>query len=161
MPRSASTAPGDSTGSGKTSPLHSLSGLFQHFADGRQGGLIEVAGIDRASTPPRDTAAFVDLVSQNVRFVLRGGDRARRDRLRPRGARDPPAGANDRVTEVAAQLGITHLLARPALVLSAGEATLVALAAALFARRPCDWSTNPWPTSTLPPGAASAPCSMT
>ena len=46
------------TGSGKSSLLHSLSGLFQHFSEGRQGGLIEVAGVDRARTcgsalPPR------------------------------------------------------------------------------------------------------------
>ena len=133
------------TGSGKSSLLHSLSGLFQHFSEGDQAGLIAVAGIDRAATPPRDTATFVGLVSQNVRlsFAAESVPDEIGFALTVRG--DPPDSANARVLDVAAQLRITHLLPRPIVALSAG--------------RSCCWSMNPSLTLTRRPGTACAPCS--
>ncbi|TFD65361.1 ATP-binding cassette domain-containing protein [Cryobacterium ruanii] len=119
------------TGSGKTSLLHSMSGLFQHFYDGTQQGHIDVAGADRACTPPRDTAGFVGLVAQNVRlgFAAETVHDEIGFALAVRNVAAPIVHA--RVLEVAARLKIEHLVDRPIEQLSAGEASLVAIAAAL------------------------------
>ncbi|MDJ0338984.1 ATP-binding cassette domain-containing protein [Cryobacterium sp. PH31-O1] len=119
------------TGSGKTSLLHSMSGLFQHFYDGVQHGRIDIAGVDRASTPPRDTAGFVGLVGQNVRlgFAAETVHDEIGFALAVRNVAPPIVHA--RVLEVAARLQIEHLVDRPIERLSAGEASLVAIAAAL------------------------------
>ncbi|MDJ0378239.1 ATP-binding cassette domain-containing protein [Cryobacterium sp. PH31-L1] len=119
------------TGSGKTSLLHSLSGLFQHFYDGTQHGRIHIAGADRASTPPRDTAGFVGLVAQNVRlgFATETVHDEIGFSLAVRNV--TPSIVHARVLEIAARLRIEHLVDRPIEQLSAGEASLVAIAAAL------------------------------
>ena len=119
------------TGSGKTSLLHSMSGLFQHFYDGVQHGCIDIAGADRAATPPRDTAGFVGLVAQNVRlgFAAETVHDEIGFALAVRGVAAPIVHA--RVLEVASRLKIEHLISRPIEQLSAGEASLVAIAAAL------------------------------
>jgi energy-coupling factor transporter ATP-binding protein EcfA2 len=123
-----------STGSGKSSLLHAMGGLFQHFHDGRQHGRIDVGGVDRASTPPRDTAGFVGLVPQNVRlsFVAETVAEEVGFALVVRGV--AASLVDQRVREVAAELGITHLLGRPVTSLSAGEATLVCLGSAVICR---------------------------
>jgi energy-coupling factor transporter ATP-binding protein EcfA2 len=123
-----------STGSGKTSLLHSLSGLFQHFDDGTQHGTIAVGGVDRAATPPRDTAGFVGLVPQNVRlsFVAETVRDEIGFALAVRGV--APVIVEQRVREVAERLQIEHLLDRGTPALSAGEASLVAIGAALINR---------------------------
>ncbi|TFD82637.1 ATP-binding cassette domain-containing protein, partial [Cryobacterium fucosi] len=122
------------TGSGKTSLLHSLSGLFQHFFEGNQTGRIEVGGADRAATPPRDTAGFVGVVSQNVRlsFVAETVRDEIGFALAVRGV--AAVIVNLRVREIAGRLGIEHLLDRGVPALSAGEASLVAIGAALVSR---------------------------
>ena len=119
------------TGSGKTSLLHSMSGLFQHFYDGTQQGRIDIAGADRARTPPRDTAGFVGLVAQNVRlgFAAETVHDEIGFALAVRSVAPPIVHA--RVLEVAARLKIEHLVDRSIDQLSAGEASLVAIAAAL------------------------------
>ncbi|WP_104201417.1 ATP-binding cassette domain-containing protein [Cryobacterium sp. Y29] len=119
------------TGSGKTSLLHSMSGLFQHFYDGTQHGRIDIAGADRASTPPRDTAGFVGLVAQNVRLGF-ASETVHDEIGFALAVRDVAASiVHARVLEVAARLKIEHLVDRPIEQLSAGEASLVAIAAAL------------------------------
>ncbi|TFD70427.1 ATP-binding cassette domain-containing protein [Cryobacterium sp. Hb1] len=119
------------TGSGKTSLLHSMSGLFQHFYDGTQHGHIDIAGADRASTPPRDTAGFVGLVAQNVRLGF-AAETVHDEIGFALAVRDVAASiVHARVLEVAARLKIEHLVDRPIEQLSAGEASLVAIAAAL------------------------------
>ncbi|WP_104128527.1 ATP-binding cassette domain-containing protein [Cryobacterium sp. Y57] len=119
------------TGSGKTSLLHSMSGLFQHFYDGTQHGRIDIAGADRSSTPPRDTAGFVGLVAQNVRLGF-ASETVHDEIGFALAVRDVAASiVHARVLEVAARLKIEHLVDRPIEQLSAGEASLVAIAAAL------------------------------
>ena len=122
------------TGSGKTSLLHSLSGLFQHFFEGRQAGRITVGGADRAGTPPRDTAGFVGVVSQNVRlsFVAENVRDEIGFALAVRGV--AAVIVDQRAREIAGRLGIEHLLDRQVHALSAGEASLVAIGAALASR---------------------------
>ncbi|TFC16074.1 ATP-binding cassette domain-containing protein [Cryobacterium algoritolerans] len=122
------------TGSGKTSLLHSLSGLFQHFIEGSQAGRIIVGGVDRAATPPRDTAGFVGVVSQNVRlsFVAETVRDEIGFALAVRGV--AAVIVHQRVREIAGRLGIEHLLDRGVQALSAGEASLIAIGAALVCR---------------------------
>ena len=119
------------TGSGKTSLLHSMSGLFQHFYDGTQHGHIDIAGADRALTPPRDTASFVGLVAQNVRLGFAAETVHDEIGFALAVRNVAPTIVNARVLEVAARLQIVHLVDRSIDQLSAGEASLVAIAAAL------------------------------
>jgi energy-coupling factor transport system ATP-binding protein len=119
------------TGSGKTSLLHSMSGLFQHFSDGTQSGCIEIAGADRAATPPRDTAGFVGLVAQNVRLGFAAETVHDEIGFALVVHNVAPSIVHARVLDVAARLQIEHLVDRPIEQLSAGEASLVAIAAAL------------------------------
>ena len=122
------------TGSGKSSLLHAMSGLFQHFSEGEQRGTIEVGGADRATTPPRETAGFVGVVPQSARlsFVAEKVVDELGFALAVRGV--APVIVRDRAAEIARHLGIEHLLERDVRALSAGEAGLVALGAALVSR---------------------------
>ncbi|HWH97283.1 MAG TPA: ATP-binding cassette domain-containing protein [Pseudolysinimonas sp.] len=121
------------TGAGKSTLLHSMSGLFQHFLEGEQRGEIEVGGADRANTPPRETAGFVGVVSQSVRlsFVAPTVAEELGFSMSVRGV--APAVVRARAADTAARLGIAHLLDRDIEALSAGEACLVAIGAAITA----------------------------
>jgi energy-coupling factor transport system ATP-binding protein len=122
------------TGSGKSTLLDALSGLFQHVADGDQLGSIEVAGVDRAAVPPRETAGFVGVVFQDVRLSFVAATVAEEIgfALATRGV--APGIVAARVEEIGERLGIRHLLDRPIDALSAGEACLVAIGAAIVER---------------------------
>ncbi|MFB9310131.1 energy-coupling factor transport system ATP-binding protein [Agromyces hippuratus] len=119
------------TGAGKSSLLDAMSGLFQHFEGGVQGGRIEIGGLDRRRFTPRETAGFVGVVAQQVRrsFVAETVRDEIGFALTTRGL-DATLIA-ERVQQTADELGIARLLERPVIALSAGEATLVAIAAAL------------------------------
>ncbi|TFD51336.1 ATP-binding cassette domain-containing protein [Cryobacterium sp. Hh11] len=119
------------TGSGKTSLLHSMSGLFQHFYDGVQTGTVNIGGADRASTPPRDTAGFVGLVAQNVRLGFAAETVHDEIGFALAVRNVTPSIVHARILQVAARLKIEHLVDRPIERLSAGEASLVAIAAAI------------------------------
>ncbi|MFZ2964288.1 MAG: ATP-binding cassette domain-containing protein [Rhodoglobus sp.] len=122
------------TGSGKSSLLHAMSGLFQHFLEGEQTGLIEIGGADRATTPPRETAGFVGVVPQSARlsFVAETVADELGFTLAVRGV--APVIVHDRAAETARHLGIEHLLDRDVRALSAGQAQLVAIGAAIVSR---------------------------
>lgn len=119
------------TGSGKSTLLRALSGLHLHMDGGWMSGRLEVVGHDRALTPPRDTARTVGVVLQNPRAGF--ATETVRDEiglaLELRGVARVIIG--DRVREVAERIGATPLLDRPVRGLSAGEATLVAIGAAI------------------------------
>ena len=119
------------TGSGKSTILRGLAGLLSHVDGGNLSGTVRVGGLDRASAPPRETAGLVGVVLQNPRAAF-ATTRVRDDialALELRGMR--AADAKIRVQEVAERTGITALLDRNVSTLSAGEATLVAIAAAV------------------------------
>ena len=120
-----------STGAGKSTVLDALSGVFQHADAGAQSGLVAVGGVDRATTPPRETAGFVGAVTQRVRPGFVGETVAEEVgfALSLRGV--AAVIVADRVAEVCGRLGIAHLVERPVAELSAGEAELVAIAAAV------------------------------
>ena len=119
------------TGSGKSTVLDALSGLFQHADCGVQRGAVEVGGLPREVVPPRETAGFVGVVPQRVRPAFLGETVAEEIGfgLALRGV--APVIVEARVVEVAGRLGIRHLIERPIAALSAGEAELVAIAAAV------------------------------
>ncbi|MFK0074379.1 ATP-binding cassette domain-containing protein [Arthrobacter woluwensis] len=119
------------TGSGKSTVLRGLAGLLSHVDGGTLNGTVRVTGVDRASVPPRDTAGLVGVVLQNPRAAF-ATTRVRDEialALELRGVHGPAARA--RVQGVAAAVGVEALLDRDLATLSAGEATLVAIAAAV------------------------------
>ncbi|GAB3602875.1 ATP-binding cassette domain-containing protein [Microbacterium aureliae] len=119
------------TGGGKTTLLRALAGLHGHLDAGDARGDLDVVGHDRATLPPRDTARLVGVVLQNPRDGF-ATPRVRDEiglALELRGVAEVIVRA--RVSEVAARVGITELLDREIAGLSAGEATLVAIAAAV------------------------------
>ncbi len=111
-----------------------MSGLFQHVSDGDQLGTIEIAGVDRLLAPPRETAGFVGVVFQSVRLSFVSATVAEElgFALASRGV--APGIVAARVEEIGERLGIRHLLDRPIGALSAGEACLVAIGAAIVER---------------------------
>lgn len=119
------------TGSGKSSLLGAMSGVFQHVSDGNQRGAIEIAGLDRIAYPPRETAGFVGVVAQSPRlsFVAPTVFEEIGFTLAVRGV--SPAIVTARVTEILDRLGIRHLHDRDIDALSAGEACLVSIGAAI------------------------------
>ncbi|VXB98538.1 ATP-binding cassette domain-containing protein [Arthrobacter sp. 8AJ] len=119
------------TGSGKSTILRGLAGILSHVDGGALSGTVQIAGTDRASAPPRDTAGLMGVVLQNPRAAF-ATTRVRDDialALELRGV--PSAAAKARVLEVADRVGVSALLDRDVSTLSAGEATLVAIAAAV------------------------------
>ncbi|MDQ0121041.1 ATP-binding cassette domain-containing protein [Pseudarthrobacter sp902506025] len=119
------------TGSGKSTILRGLAGLLSHVDGGQLSGTVRIAGTGRAGAPPRDTAGVVGVVLQNPRAAF-ATTRVRDDialALELRGV--PSAAAKARVLEVAERIGVSALLDRDVSTLSAGEATLVAIAAAV------------------------------
>ena len=120
------------TGSGKSTLLRALSGLHAHVDGGWAAGRIEVVGLARGATPPRDTSRTVGVVLQNPRAAF--ATETVRDELglalELRGVARVIIDA--RVREVAERIGIVALLERPLRGLSAGEATLVAIGAAII-----------------------------
>ncbi|MFE4544602.1 ATP-binding cassette domain-containing protein [Arthrobacter sp. NPDC056727] len=119
------------TGSGKSTVLRGIAGLLSHVDGGEISGTVRIAGTDRATTPPRDTARLIGVVLQNPRAAF-ATTRVRDEialALELRGVASGPAKA--RVAEVAERIGVSMLLDRTISTLSAGEATLVAIAAAV------------------------------
>ncbi|MBT2532905.1 ATP-binding cassette domain-containing protein [Arthrobacter sp. ISL-48] len=119
------------TGSGKSTILRGIAGLLSHVDGGEISGTVRVAGADRTTTPPRDTARLVGVVLQNPRAAF-ATTRVRDEisvALELRGVASDTAKA--RVLEVAERVGVSALLDRNISTLSAGEATLVAIAAAV------------------------------
>ena len=119
------------TGSGKSTILRGIAGLLSHVDGGEISGTVRVAGTDRATTPPRDTARLIGVVLQNPRAAF-ASTRVRDEislALELRGMASGTAKA--RVLEVAEHIGVSALLDRNISTLSAGEATLVAIAAAV------------------------------
>ncbi|MBD1539176.1 ATP-binding cassette domain-containing protein [Arthrobacter sp. S13_S34] len=119
------------TGSGKSTILRGIAGLLSHVDGGEVSGTVRVAGADRAATPPRDTARGVGVVLQNPRAAF-ATTKVRDEISLALELRGVASGtAKVRVLEVSERIGVTALLDRNVSTLSAGEATLVAIAAAV------------------------------
>jgi energy-coupling factor transport system ATP-binding protein len=119
------------TGSGKSTLLRALDGSAPHLGEVAVAGELRVTGVDRLATPPRDTADLVGAVAQDVRAGFVAATVAEEVGFAWAVRGDSVAEMRDRVAAVAAELDIVHLLDRDIHALSAGEASRVALAAAL------------------------------
>jgi energy-coupling factor transport system ATP-binding protein len=120
------------TGSGKTTLLRALAGLFESFDRGVQTGHLRVGGVDRRGLSARATAAFVSYVPQDPRSSFASVNVAEEIGLALALRGDNRHTVDARVAVLARNMGVSHLLSRRVQELSAGEATLVALAAALI-----------------------------
>ena len=122
------------TGAGKSALLRAFTGRLQHLSGGWQDGVLEVGGVDRRGALPHETASFVSLVEQDVRdaFVAARVFDEVAFSLRMLGASESEVLRD--VDAVASRMSITDLLSREIDALSAGEATLVAIAAALVTK---------------------------
>lgn len=118
------------TGAGKSTLLRALAGLHSDIPS----GVIKVGGADRATLSLADSASFVGYVPQMVRnsFVAATVREELSFGLISQGF---SRGQVDiRLREIITALRLDHLLDRPVEALSAGEAVLVALGAALVTR---------------------------
>lgn len=118
------------TGAGKSTLLRALAGLHGDLSS----GVIKVGGADRATLSLADSASFVGYVPQAVRnsFVAATVREELSFGLISQGF---SRGQVDvRLREIITALRLDHLLDRPVEALSAGEAVLVALGAALVTR---------------------------
>ncbi|MDR7187196.1 energy-coupling factor transport system ATP-binding protein [Microbacterium sp. BE35] len=119
------------TGAGKSTLLRAVAGLHTHTDGGWIAGSLRVVGHERATVPPRDLAQRVGVVLQHPRDAF--ATEWVRDEiglsLELRGV--APVITAARVAEVAERVGVTPLLDRTTRGLSAGEATIVAIAAAI------------------------------
>lgn len=120
------------TGSGKTTLLRAVAGLFETFDRGIQSGRLSVGGFDRQGLSARATAAFVSYVPQDPRSSFASVTVAEEIGLALALRGDNRHSVDARVAILARNMGVSHLLSRSVHELSAGEATLVALAAALI-----------------------------
>lgn len=119
------------TGSGKSTILRGIAGLLSHVDGGDIAGTVRVAGADRSATPPRDTSRLVGVVLQNPRAAF-ATTRVRDEIALALDLRGVASGtAKARVLEIADSIGVSALLDRNVSTLSAGEATVVAIAAAV------------------------------
>jgi energy-coupling factor transport system ATP-binding protein len=122
------------TGTGKSALLHAVTGRLQHLSRGWQEGVLEVGGLDRRGAVPHETASFVSLVEQNVRDAFVASCVFDEIAFSLRVFEVNESVIYEEVTTIADRLGITDLLEREIHALSAGEATLVAIAAALVTK---------------------------
>lgn len=119
------------TGSGKTAVLESIAGLSQHFHNGTVSGELRVGTQDRNNVAPRDTASVIGFVPQNIRLSF-AADTARHELefgLRVNGHTRQVA--TSRANTLIHEFSLDEFADRPIEQLSSGQATRVAIAAAL------------------------------
>ncbi|MDI6944926.1 ATP-binding cassette domain-containing protein [Microbacterium barkeri] len=131
LPRASIVCLSGPTGAGKSTLLRLIAGLHTHVDGGWMAGRAEVVGRDRSAVPPRDLARDIGVVLQQPRQAFAAARVADEIgfTLELRGV--SAADRREKVADVAERMAIGHLLERPVRGLSAGEATLVALASAI------------------------------
>ncbi|WP_277494859.1 ATP-binding cassette domain-containing protein [Aurantimicrobium minutum] len=122
------------TGSGKTAVLESIAGLSQHFHNGHVDGTLSVGDIDRNLTPPRHTAGLIGYVAQNVRLGFAAATAQEELEFGMRVSGHSLTDARIRADELIREFSLTDIANQPIELLSAGEATRVAIAASLAVR---------------------------
>lgn len=124
------------TGSGKTAVLESIAGLSQHFHNGHTTGTLTVGVVDRNLTPPRLTAGLIGYVAQDVRLSFAAATAREELEFGLRVSGHTTGEASNRAEELIAQFSLESFADQPIELLSAGEATRVAIAAALALHPP-------------------------
>ena len=131
IPAGAITVLTGQTGSGKTAVLESIAGLSQHFHNGHATGKLTVGEVDRNLTPPRLTAGLIGYVPQDVRFGFAAATAREELEFGLRVSGHTRSEASSRASELISQFSLESFEDQPIELLSAGEATRVAIAAAL------------------------------
>ncbi|WP_448542651.1 ABC transporter ATP-binding protein [Roseiflexus sp.] len=119
------------SGSGKSTLVRALTGLIPHVYDGVIEGSIAIDGVDTRARPLADWFTRIGVVFQSPQWQLFNSTVARELAFGLESLGYQPAVMWRRIGEVAAQLGIEHLLERNPQQLSAGEQLLVALGTVL------------------------------
>ena len=119
------------SGCGKTSLCRCLNGLIPHFHGGQLSGNVTVAGLDVASSQPRELAGVVGMVFQDPENQVIAADVERDVAFGLENAGMPVEQIAYRVGEVLDLMGISALRRSPISTLSGGEKQRVAIAAAL------------------------------
>ncbi|MDH6423549.1 energy-coupling factor transporter ATP-binding protein EcfA2 [Aurantimicrobium minutum] len=122
------------TGSGKTAVLESIAGLSQHFHNGKVTGSLTIGGVDRNATAPRHTAGLIGYVPQDVRMGFAAATAREELEFGLRVSGYTKAESSTRAQVLISQFSLDHIAGQPIELLSAGEATRVAIAAALALR---------------------------
>ncbi len=122
------------SGSGKSTLCRTLNGLIPHFFGGRMEGRVIVAGLDTREHPVGELFAHVGLVFQNSEAQLFNSTVESELAFGLESLGLSPAEIEERVTQTAEIVGITHLLHREPHQLSGGEQRLVTIAAVLALR---------------------------
>lgn len=131
MPAGSLTVIAAQTGSGKTALLESIAGLSQHFHKGNVQGSLYIGEIDRNSVAPRETAGLIGFVSQDVRLGFAAATAREELEFGLRVTGHSRAKAQPRACELIDQFSLSPFADQPIELLSSGEATRVAIAAAL------------------------------
>jgi energy-coupling factor transport system ATP-binding protein len=119
------------TGSGKTALLDSIAGLSQHFHHGETTGSLTVGGRDRSTLAPRETTGVIGYVQQNVRLGFAAATAREELEFGLRVTGRSRIESRDRALDLVDQFGLGEFADKPIELLSAGQATRVAIAAAL------------------------------
>lgn len=140
------------TGTGKTTLLRLINGLFPHFTGGDLCGEVIVDGRSTATFPPRELADIVGVVGQDPRahFVTDTVEEELAYTMESLGV--PSDVMRRRVEETLDLLGLVELRNRPLETLSGGQRQRVAIGAALTAHPRILVLDEP--TSALDPPAA-------
>ena len=118
------------TGSGKSTLLHAISGLHTHVYAGALSGTLTLNGIDRSLSPHR-TAHLVGVVAQQPRLSFVAETVREEIGFASRVQGTSRAEIERRVRVSAERVGVADLLDAATATLSAGQAPLVAIAAAI------------------------------
>ena len=119
------------TGSGKTAVLESIAGLSQHFHNGKVTGNLTIGEVDRNLIAPRNTAGLIGYVPQDVRMGFAAATAREELEFGLRVCGFSREETTTRVQELITQFSLEHIANQQIELLSAGEATRVAIAAAL------------------------------
>ncbi|MEA3408590.1 MAG: ATP-binding cassette domain-containing protein [Chloroflexota bacterium] len=124
------------SGSGKSTLCQALNGLIPQFYGGHLEGEVRVDGLDTVEHPVSELFAHVGIVFQNAEAQLFNSTVEGELAFGLESLGWPQGEINERVTEIADAVQITHLLRRNPHQLSGGEQKLVLIAAALAPRPP-------------------------
>ena len=119
------------TGSGKTALLESIAGLAQHFHHGQVQGTLTIGTIDRNTSAPRETSGLIGFVPQDVRLGFAAATAREELEFGMRVSGHSRAAAGARADELIDQFSLEAFANQPIELLSSGEATRGAIAAAL------------------------------
>ena len=131
LPVGSLTVVAAQTGSGKTALLESIAGLAQHFHHGQILGTLSIGSVDRNVAAPRETSGLIGFVPQNVRLGFAAATAREELEFGMRVSGRSRAEAGARANELIDQFSLAGFADQPIEVLSSGEATRVAIAAAL------------------------------